>query len=120
MYRLKVEFTLEQIIDTLRHPKRVEPATGLLGVITAFTRPLRFLPLCVPTQTGSSRVSGRICGAPVRNYTRWSVHCRSSPDALRPAEIVFHSLKYCYWAHRIYEAWGSLKYCHLAYQMCEP
>jgi hypothetical protein len=52
-YRLKAEFTLVQVIDTLGRRKRVEPVVGLL-VAAAFTRSLRFLTLCVPTQTGLS------------------------------------------------------------------
>jgi hypothetical protein len=60
-YRVNAEFTHEQIIDTLGHPKRVEATTGLLVVVVAaLSRPLRFLHLYVPMQAGLSRLGGRI------------------------------------------------------------
>jgi hypothetical protein len=59
-YRVNAEFTLEQIIDPLGHPKRVEAATGILVVVIALSRPLRFLSLYVPLQRGLSRLGGHI------------------------------------------------------------
>jgi hypothetical protein len=91
-------YTCARVIDTLEHRHQVVPVLGLL-VITAFSRSLRFLPLCVSTQTGLSRGSRHSRRAPAR-YTRWSDKCRSSSDALRPTEVVFRSLEYYHLSSR--------------------
>jgi hypothetical protein len=45
-YRMKGEFTLVRVINTLVHRKRVVPVIGLLAAAAAFSRSLRFMPLC--------------------------------------------------------------------------
>jgi hypothetical protein len=62
-YRLKAEFPLVRVIDTLGHRKRVESVIEVL-VAVAFFRSLRVLPLFVPIQTGLSRVS---------RHSRWAL-----------------------------------------------
>ncbi len=52
-YRVKAEFTLGRVIDTLVHRKRVAPTIGLLAVAAAFSRSRHFMPVCVSSRTGS-------------------------------------------------------------------
>ena len=52
-YPMKAEFTLVRVIDTLVHRKRVVPGIGLLAVAAAFSRSLHFMPVYVPSRTGS-------------------------------------------------------------------
>jgi hypothetical protein len=68
-YRVKAEFTLGRVID-VSHRKRVAPAIGLCCC-------RRILPFM-------------LCDASYKTSSR----CRSSCGALRPAEVVFRSLRY--------------------------
>jgi hypothetical protein len=88
------------------HRKGVEPLIRLLAA-AAFSCLLSLLPLCVPTQTGLSRVSRHSRWAPAR-YTIWWGNCRSSSDTLRPTEAAFRLLMYCHRPHQIYDPWCLL------------
>jgi hypothetical protein len=43
---MKAEFTLVRVINALVHRKRVVPVIGRLAAAAAFSRSLRFMPLC--------------------------------------------------------------------------
>jgi hypothetical protein len=60
-----------------------------LLVAAAFSRSLRFLPLCAPTPTGLSRVS---------RHSPRTLSCNR--NLVRPTEVAFHSPKYCHRATR--------------------
>jgi hypothetical protein len=76
-YRVKAEFTLGRVIDTLVHRKRVAPAIGLLAVAAAFSRS-HFMPVCI------------ISRLVIHNFEQQMSSC----GALRPAEVVSLSLRY--------------------------